>query len=152
MTKFVTEILEEINKDPASLEKMKGNGALKYIFEHAFDPEKKFALPEGDPPYKNDAAPQGMSKGNLLMELRKMYVFCRKDLKAIRRETLFIQLLENIHPDEAKVVLAIKDQNLTKMYPKITHKLVYEAGFNVPAPEKKAAKSKNDQSPAGTSA
>jgi hypothetical protein len=112
MTKFVTELLEDINKDPASLEKLKGNGALRYIFEHAFDPAKKFVLPEGVPPYKNDAAPQGMSKGNLMMELRKLYVFCRADLKAIRRETLFIQLLENIHPDEAKVVLAIKDQTL----------------------------------------
>lgn len=151
MSKFVTELLEDINKDPSSIDKMKGNGALKYIFEHAFDPEKKFVLPEGEPPYKKDAAPQGMSKGNLMMELRKLYVFCRTDLKAIRRETLFIQLLENIHPDEAKVVLAIKDQTLTKMYPKITHKLVYDAGFVSVPPEKGSKKPKNDQSPAGTS-
>ena len=125
-TKLITEILEEINNDPLMLVKHKENGALRLIFEHAFDPAKKFELPEGDPPYKQDAAPIGMTPGNLYMEARKLYIFCRKDLNALRRETLFIQLLESIHPSEAKLVLAIKDQKLTKMYPKITHKLVYD--------------------------
>jgi hypothetical protein len=71
-----------------------------------------------------------------------MYVFTRKDLTAIKRESLFISLLEGVHPDEAKVLVAMKDQKLHKMYPKITHKLVSDAGI-IPAPaakEKKAAK------------
>lgn len=162
MTKFVTELLDDINKNTSSLDKMRGNAALKYVFEYAFDPSKKFVLPEGDPPFKKDPAPQGMSKGNLMMELRKLYIFCRKDLTPVRRESLFIQLLENIHPDEAKLVLAIKDQKLTKLYPKITHKLVYDAGFievppeenitkpKVVPPQQKATKPKNVRSPAGT--
>lgn len=148
MAKFVTDILSEINSDPKSIEKYKDNAALKLIFEYAFDPDKKFVLPEGDPPYKEDSAPMGMSPGNLYQELKRFYVFCRKDLSAIRRESLFVQLLENIHPQEAKLVLAIKDQKLTKMYPKITHKLVFDAGFITVHPISKKAPAKKSVAPA----
>jgi hypothetical protein len=44
--------------------------------------------------------------------------------------------LEGVHPEEAKVLIAMKDQKLTKLYPKITHKLVSDAGI-IPAPVKK---------------
>jgi len=111
-------MLAEINEDPATITKYKDNGALRLIFEHAFDPDKKFFLPEGDPPFKEDAAPIGMSPANLHMEARKLYVFCRADLNKLRRESLFIQLLENLHPYESKLILAIKDQKLTKMISK----------------------------------
>jgi hypothetical protein len=146
MTKYITDILTEINSDPKSIEKYKGNAALRLIFEHGFLPEKKFALPEGDPPYKKDAAPLGMTPANLYQEVRKLYIFCRTDLVAIRKETLFVQLLENLHPSEAELVLAIKDQKLTKKYPKITHKLVAEAGF-ISAPPVKEPKAKNSKAP-----
>ena len=147
-TKLVTEMLSEINSDPTTIVKYKDNGALRLIFEHAFDPNKKFFLPEGDPPFKEDAAPIGMSPANLHMEARKLYVFCREDLNKVRRESLFIQLLENVHPSEAKLILAIKDQKLTKMYPKITQKLVSETFPSIPAPEIKEKKTKNLQAPA----
>ena len=148
MAKYITEILQEINTDPKKIEQYKGIGALRLIFEHAFLEEKKFALPEGDPPFKKDAAPIGMTPANLYQETRKLYIFCRTDLKPLRKETLFVQLLENIHPSEAELVLAIKDQKLTKLYPKITHKLVAEAGF-IPAPVVKEKKAKNLKAPTG---
>lgn len=151
MAKYITEILDEVNSDPKKIEQYKGNAALRLIFEHAFIPEKKFVLPEGEPPFKKDAAPLGMSPANLYQEVRKLYVFCRADLTAIRRETLFIQLLENLHPSEADLILAIKEQKLTKKYPKITHKLVADAGF-VPEPPAKETKAKNSKAPAPTGA
>jgi hypothetical protein len=61
-----------------------------------------------------------------------MYVFMRQDLKPIKRESLFIGLLEGIHPTEAAILIAVKDQKLQKMYPKITWKLVSDAGI-IPA-------------------
>ena len=147
-TKLVTEMLSEINSDPSTITKYKDNGALRLIFEHAFDPNKKFFLPEGDPPFKEDAAPIGMSPANLHMEAKKLYVFCRADLNKLRRESLFIQLLEGLHPLESKLILAVKDQKLTKMYPKITQKLVSETFPTVPAPAVKEKKAKNSQAPA----
>jgi hypothetical protein len=151
-SKLITELLEDINADTSKIEQYKTNGALKLLFEHAFNPEKKFNLPEGDPPFKADAAPIGMSPGNLHMEMRKLYIFCREDLTSLRRETLFIQLLENIHPSETKVVLAVKDQKLTKLYPKITHKLVYEAGMVSVEPATKVKPAKKSVAPVGANA
>lgn len=137
MTKYITEILDEINKEPKMIENYKTSAALKLLFSFAFRPEGKFILPETDPPYREDAAPLGMSPTNLSNEIKRLYVFCRKDLKPIRREQLFIQLLESVHPTEAKLLLAVKDQNIPKLYKNITHKLVYEAGFIPnPPPEK----------------
>lgn len=147
-TKLITEMLSEINDNPVNITKYKDNGALRLIFEHAFDPNKKFFLPEGDPPFKEDAAPIGMSPANLHMEAKKLYVFCREDLNKVRRESLFIQLLEGLHPLESKLILAVKDQKLTKMYPKITQKLVSEFFPTVPAPAIKEKKTKNSQAPA----
>ena len=140
MSKYITEILEDINENPKNIEKYKDKTVLRFIFEHAFDPSKKFILPSGTPPFKKDSAPIGMSPANFFQEVKRFYVFCREDLKPIRRETLFIQLLENLHPSEAELVLAIKDQTLTKLYKNITHKLVYEAGFVAVEPPKEAPK------------
>jgi len=53
---------------------------------------------------------------------------------------LFISMLEGCHPSEAEVLIAIKDQTLHKKYPKITRKLVTDAGF-IPPLEKKAKES-----------
>jgi hypothetical protein len=77
----------------------------------------------------------GMTPTNMFSEARRMYVFTRKDLSNVKRESLFISLLEGVHPEEAKVLIAVKDQKLHKMYPKITHKLVSDAGI-IPAPIK----------------
>lgn len=144
MSKFMTEILKEINEDPKKLENYRNYEPLRMVVNFAFRPEGKFELPEGDPPFKPDAAPMGMSPANFIMEIKKWYIFTRKDLKPTRREQLFIQLLETVHPDEAKILLAVKDQNLTKLYKKITHKLVYEAGFIPNPPPEKPVKAKKD--------
>jgi hypothetical protein len=129
-TKLIFEQLEEINKDISLLEtKYKQSSALKLIFAHAFKEEKKFLLPETNPPYREDKHPIGMAPTTLTHECRRLYVFCREDLNKMKRESLFIDLLESVDPKEAKVLLAIKDQKLTKMYPKITKKKIEEAGF-----------------------
>lgn len=136
MKKYLTEMLKEINEDPKAIENYKNEFLLKVIFAHNFLPNFKFILPEGEPPFKPAAEPLGMTETNLYTEARRLYVFMKPELTPLKRETLFINLLEGIHPEEAKVVIAVKDQKLHKLYPKITHKLVAEAGF-IPPPAKK---------------
>ncbi len=141
MRKYVTQVFEEINENPKLIEQYAKdpvyNNLLKILFEYAFVVDKKWDLPEGTPPFKPAAEPIGMTPTNLYGELRRLYVFSRKDLKPIKREGLFISLLEGIHPKEAELIIAIKDQALTKLYPKITRKLVTEAGL-IPVVEKKS--------------
>ena len=137
MAKFLTEILDEINEDVKKLNDYKDDMALRYVFEYAFDEDKKMDLPDGDPPFKPDGAPDfGMSPANLRMETKKFYVYNRKDLKALRKEQLFIGLLEAVHPKEAKLLIAIKDQKLEKMYPKITRTVLEGLGFIKPKAKK----------------
>jgi hypothetical protein len=129
-TKYLTEILEEVNKEPTALAKYRDNAALKFIFQYSFIPEQKFDLPEGAPPFKEDAAPLGMSPANLIMETKKLYIFTKaKELNKVRKEHLFIQLLENVHPSEAKLLVAVKDQKLNKLYKKVTANLAADYGF-----------------------
>lgn len=131
-------MLTEINNDPKTIEKYKSEFLLKALFAHAFLDSHKWILPEGEPPFKPAAEPMGMTETNLYTEAKRLYVFMRADLAPIKRETMFVNLLEGIHPEEAKVLIAVKDQKLHKLYPKITHKLVSDAGF-IPAPVKKVA-------------
>ena len=149
MSKYLTEILEEINADPTALEKYKDNSALRLLFEYAYDPEKKMVLPEGNPPYKEDPAPIGMSPGNLMMEVKKFYIFCREDLTPLRRESIFVQVLEGLHPSEAKLVLAVKDQNLTPLYKNLSHKFAFDNGLVAVAPPEKAKKERKKPAKAG---
>lgn len=142
MRKYLTQMLQDINDNPKNIQNYKDDFLLKVIGAHAFLPDYKMLLPEGEPPFKPTAEPMGMTPTNLFSEAKRFYVFCRKDLTPLKRETLFIGLLEGIHPEEAKIVIAVKDQKLQKMYPKITHKLLSDAGI-IPAPvakEKKATK------------
>ena len=43
----------------------------------------------------------------------------------MKREQLFMQLLEGLHPDEAEIICLVKDKNLKKKY-KLTRAIVEE--------------------------
>jgi hypothetical protein len=129
--KFIPEILSEINENPTLLTtKYSDDNALRIIFEYSFLPDKKFSLPAGTPPFKPDQSPIGMAESNLLTELRRLYIFTpQRELHPVRRETLFIQLLESLHPSEAALLCAVKDQTLDKLYPNVTRDLVATCGY-----------------------
>jgi hypothetical protein len=131
MAKYTVELLKEINENPDLLAQHTQNNALRVTFQYAFDPALKMNLPEGDPPFKPDSNPLGMSPANYQQETRRFQIFLRTDeqLSRLRRETLFVQLLEGLHPSEAKLLLALKDQNLTSVYPNITADLLKKHGF-----------------------
>lgn len=134
--KYITEVLKAINDDVSLFNttyKKNGNGGpLGVMFKHAFTNEGKFLLPEGEPPFKPNPNPIGMTPAIFQQEISKWYVFCRRDLSSTKRETIFVQLLEALHPTEAKIVIAVKDQNLTSLYPNITREVVEQAGFIPP--------------------
>jgi len=99
---------------------------LHFVLMHVFDPRIKFLLPETDPPYTQ--MPTGEGQGMLYTEARKLYLFVeggRPDLSQMRRETLFIQLLESIDPKDAKLILSVKNKKLP--YKGITEQLIKEA-------------------------
>jgi hypothetical protein len=114
----ISEILDLVSKAPNRTDRVEllrkhDNGALRTILKYALDPNIKFVLPEGEPPYK-PCAYVGQET-MLYREARKLYLFIEggnDNLNPIRRETLFIQLLESIDPKDAKLLLAMKDKKM----------------------------------------
>lgn len=137
MAKYVTEVLKEINDDPSLLQstyqKQGDGGPLGLIFKHAFQSNMKFKLPEGTPPFKKSAEPMGMTPAQFITETKKFRYFIKEDITQLKREQLFVQMLESIHPEEAAILVAIKDQTLTKLYPRITPFRLKQAGYIDPA-------------------
>lgn len=112
-------IFEEISKAKNKEEKkallIKYNtGALKEILRYAFHPDIKFLLPAGEPPYKS-VVDDSENPTYLYPLIRKLYLFVEggnPGLTQVRREYLFIELLESIHPKEASLLLQIKDKKI----------------------------------------
>ena len=68
-------------------------------------------------------------KTTLRRESRNFYHFIRggnNGLTTIRRESMFINLLEGLHPLEAEILCLVKDKKLTDKY-KVTQDVVAEA-------------------------
>lgn len=89
--------------------------ALKAVLGYGMDPGLKWLLPAGDPPYKPlfEAADQ---EGRFYTECKKLIYFVDspegREVKPVRREVLFIQVLESIDPRDAKLLLRMKNRNL----------------------------------------
>jgi hypothetical protein len=99
---------------------------LKTVLLYTYHKNVKFELPEGVPPYRQMETPENMGHNRLPKEIRKFQYFLPNNgLNVVRRERIFIDLLESLDPEEAKLVLMIKDKKIT--YKGITRKLVEEA-------------------------
>lgn len=134
--KLISEVLQEAAELKTRVEKiehLRNNNSkpLRTILKGSFDPSVQFILPEGEPPYRKDDAPKGFEPSNLHIMSRRFRYFDKggigERLTAAKREKMFIDVLESLHPDEAELVLLMKDKKLTGKYKGITKKLVSDA-------------------------
>ena len=89
----------------------------------------KRQIPEGPVPYEKNDVPVGTDHTSLRKEWNNLYHFIKggnDSLSNLRRESMFIQMLEGLHPEEAKIICLVKDKNLTEKY-KLTQDQVAEA-------------------------
>ena len=96
---------------------------LKYIFKENI----LWDLPEGTPPYKAQVKETDLQHV-LFSEFRRIKIFMMGEypqMKPIKRETLFIEFLESLDPDDAKLIIAMKDKK--SPYKGLTKKTVLEA-------------------------
>ena len=131
------EILTKVNnaKDKSKkIDVLRENDSvpLRQILKGAFDPKIKFDLPEGNPPYIKNEAPAGTEHTSLASEAKKLYHFVvggNNAINKLKKETMFIQMLEGLHEQDAEVLMAIKNKNLNNTYKGLTANLVKET-FN----------------------
>lgn len=110
-----------------------GDASMKQLLSYTFDDNVVWLLPEGDPPYKEtNENPQDMVH-RLAQEMRRLHIFVNvgpyPDMKDLKRQGLFIDLLESLHADDAKLLLSIKNRKLP--FPKLNRKFFEKAYPNL---------------------
>jgi hypothetical protein len=118
MPTAIFEILEQTSKQKTEKQKVEylrnfaDNATLQTILAGAFYPGVKWNLPPGEPPYK--PCDPVNAEGFLYQEAKRLYIFCEggPQMPNLKRETLFIEFLESVHPEDAKVILAMKEKKL----------------------------------------
>jgi hypothetical protein len=131
---FVNEILDYVSNLKSKIAKVEAlkeyrNDALVSILIWNFDDTVVSMIPEGDVPFTPNDSPQGTDHTSLRREQRNLYHFVKggnDTLNGIRRETMFIQMLEGLHPSEARIIILAKDGRLSDEY-SITYEQVKEA-------------------------
>lgn len=117
--KSISEILHEIGEQSSFQDRVKvmrsyrGNNPLRTILKYAYDPRIKFLLPEGTPPYKENDFPD--QQGNLYYHFKKLYLFIEggnPNITDLKRESLFIGMLETVDKDDAKILIGMKDKEI----------------------------------------
>ena len=107
------------------------NAAVPRVCQWYFDSKINSTLPEGATPYnKNDAPASDLTETQLRFEFRKFKYFVTEEVPQVRRETMWIELLEGIPSKEAELIDLVKDgkwpfKNVTldivkKAFPELT--------------------------------
>lgn len=133
MKLYIPEILEEIKKanDEKKLKLLKEHDSvpLRTILKANYSLLVKFLLPADPAPYKPNELNICLCDTNLYREARRLYLFVEgghQTLNQIRREQLWIQLLESLNKDEANLLEIVKNRNLEKEY-NLSRKIVEQA-------------------------
>ena len=131
---FIHEILELACKQRSKAKKIEilkeyETPALKSICVWNFDDTVVSVVPPAYVPCNKNEVPGGTDHTSLRREYKHLYNFVKggnDSLTSLRRETMFIQLLEGLHPEEAEIICLVKDKQLQTKY-KITYEIVKEA-------------------------
>ena len=128
----VRETFEEIAKAKTREEKRevlkkRENFATKALLQLNFHPNVKWLLPPGAPPYM-PSTEGDITSNSLHFEIKKLDYYTDPsphsldELPMLRREAMFVGLLERLDPQDAVMMIAIKDKKLS--YKGLTYKLV----------------------------
>ena len=117
------EILKKANasENPVQILKdyMNKDSRLNPILGFAFNPNFKLPLPDGIPPYIPSQHPIGIAPVEILNTHNKMYIMYNRDTRQYKKEEIFVQWLEEMAPEEAELMIHIKDQTLPEAFPNL---------------------------------
>ena len=114
----ISEILTRASRISAKSEKiewLKQNNlkAVKTVLKAMYDPELVSLLPEGIPPYTPSQLHD--DAGMLISNSRKIpYFYPGANLSNMKREQVFVELLESVNKDDALLLIDMKDKKHIK--------------------------------------
>ena len=131
---LLSEILRKVSnaktkKEKVTLLRKYNSTALRQMLIINFDESIISMMPEGDVPYTPNDAPLGTDHSRLEQEYRGLYRFFKGGAKlpSIKRESMFVQLLEGLCAEEAELLVLAKDGKMNENYKRITKAVVSEA-------------------------
>jgi len=124
----ILELVSKASADNKRIELLRQHDSkqLRMLFQYAFDSRVVWLLPETNPPYTPTTFLD--QERTLFGRMDKLFYYCKggaDNLRQMKREMMFIELLEGIHPKDAVLLLAVK--NKTVPYAHITPALVKAA-------------------------
>jgi len=137
----IAEILDKASKLKTKQEKvdwLRQNNSLtlRNILILTYDKNKKLLLPDSEPPYTPSEAHE--NQGMLLNQSRKLRYFVEgfspPDVNQIKREQIFIEMLESVHRDDAKVLVQMVKR---KPFKGVTKSIINEAFGEIISDEQK---------------
>ena len=144
---LISEVLQRVSNAKTKGEKVNilreyDSEALRKVLLCNFARSIRFVFPAGKTPYTPQERPKGIGHSYLFREHRLLDKFIKKLVKGVvyygcskgtrpaiqqlKKENLWIQLLESLHEDEAFLLDLLKDKSITDRY-KITRQNVIEA-------------------------
>ena len=144
---LISEVLQRVSNAKTKAKKVEilqeyKTPALTKILLCNFAQTISFCFPEGETPYRPLDLPKGVDHQMLITEHRLLEKFIKKtvngvtwygcsnqtrpQMQQLKKENLWIQILESLHPEESQVLDLIKDKKLTSRY-KITKQNVIDA-------------------------
>jgi hypothetical protein len=119
--KLISEVLAEAGKIVLREERIKflqknKSPGLTDILRINYDDSIVSVLPLGAPSYKQDDAPKGYEYTILNKAYTQFKYFFKgpvsNGMKPLKREGLFLNLLESLNPEEAELLIAAKDKKM----------------------------------------
>ena len=133
MRLLMHEVLQKVSNAKTKKEKIKllqemNTPALRMLFIINFDDSIVSLLPPGDVPYTPNDAPEGTEHTILEKEARLLHHFFKggSNVSQVKREQMFVQMLEGLNSGEAEALVLAKDKKIGKRW-KITKACVSEA-------------------------
>ena len=144
---LISEVLQRVSNAKTKTKKVEilqeyKSPALTKILLCNFAKNIHFLFPDGQTPYKELDMPKGIEHQILFREHRLIDKMIKKEMNGVvyygcsgrtqpsiqqlKKEALWIQLLESLHAEEAELLDLIKDKKLTTRY-KITKQNVIDA-------------------------
>ena len=144
---LISEVLQRASNAKTKAEKVSilqeyKSPALTKVLLCNFAKNIKFVFPDGKTPYTPQDKPKGLDHQVVFREHRMLEKFIAKlvngvtywgcsggtrpNIQQLRKEQLWVQLLENLHPEESDLLDLVKDKKLTTKY-KITKQNVIDA-------------------------
>jgi hypothetical protein len=131
---FVHEIFDAVSSERIGSKKIEilqrfDQNYIKSVLIWNFDPSITSVIPEGEVPIQPKENPEVKPSSSIKKEWSKFYNFVKggnDSMNKLRKETMFINILESLHPLEAEILVLVKDKKLQTKY-NITKEIVTQS-------------------------